>query len=756
MDYQRFFGTKGAFRPLGWNGLILIVYFNGMLCIIARKSVSTVAIVFLPLLGILVAIGQFVCSGVPRLLAHNPLRRVISLWSPMVAIVLLGPSVPAAIQYDRNEYFYGDVPVVKRSVGRWVTYVLLLVVVLLMTISKMKFSSIMKLMDSTLGRKQEFWRRVILSLCMIGAVGIVLYSFGSYHYQILMILAEVITLVFVSFGNLQIPAAIVRVVLPLLRIGSISKDYATPSPAPALAPPPSADISNHEGNLIPSLNIFYWMVLGQGVLYITACVIEIFSFIPRRSLVHHGGFKGQMGVDSVNLFYAYALEKCMERNVFDPMISLCNFAIDSLNSDSTKRQLHGIQVIHILLQRDPTRTQLLVKLNASPGTMIRLMRMMNWTGQGRETIRLFAVKVIDELARDLLVVTIPGIVQNASLLLDCGDQQKRERDPILDADDEQEQIYGLCTGDEIDRGDAVIQGTRNLLEIECRFAKQVRGNKHHSWITRWWRQVSAFWSIPQGGPSTEHDLLPVLGMSIIGSLATYDQSNCEEINKATILIRKITRFTRFRISDTNYTDAEKKVLVHSSLKLFHRLTSINGEIGITLRHKISKHPFLLRNLSEVLGDITSSHEPKKLAAGILRNLAVDVSVRHMIGGAQRIITRLMDAFLTPDGPSSTDGDRLLRKVAGQALAMLAMGNANNCLAMLREETGYSFIKQLTTMIHLGRYRCVAASLLRSLCMHNGSEFKETDLKELSYISQEVSPTNNKLLRAQTMQHVSIL
>jgi hypothetical protein len=151
----------------------------------------------------------------------------------------------------------------------------------------------------------------------------------------------------------------------------------------------------------------------------------------------------------------------------------------------------------------------------------------------------------------------------------------------------------------------------------------------------------------------------------------------------------------------------------------------------------------LRNLSEVLGDITSNYETRKVAAGIIRNLAIDASMRLAIGRVQRIITRLMHAFLTPDQPSSSTSASVsrsretLRKVAGQALAMLAIGNVNNCLAMLRQ-TGYSFIEELINMIHFERYRCVAASLLRSVCMHARPELKETDLKQLSYISRVVS------------------
>ncbi|KAF0906414.1 hypothetical protein E2562_011412 [Oryza meyeriana var. granulata] len=86
-----------------------------------------------------------------------------------------------------------------------------------------------------------------------------------------------------------VPAALVRVVLALLRL--VQHNYFGDS-----------DMTN----LGPSLSIFYGMVLGQGILYIVAGMLEVFSFIPRRSLVRHGGFTGQWGVESVSLYYAYA------------------------------------------------------------------------------------------------------------------------------------------------------------------------------------------------------------------------------------------------------------------------------------------------------------------------------------------------------------------------------------------------------------------------------------------------------------------
>ncbi|WVZ66868.1 hypothetical protein U9M48_016031 [Paspalum notatum var. saurae] len=763
MDYRFFFGTRGAFSPIGWNGLILVVYFNSVACMAALK-VYWLSPAILLLLGVLVAVGQFVCPGVPGMLVRSPQRRrLISVWSPLVAIILLSPSVvlldPKYNYYDLGEFGGELTKEDDKPVAIWIVYAVLLVVVLLVTVSRMGLpAGITRLVD-----KAEFWRRLVLNFCMVGAI--VLASFALSRDDMatvpFMFIYEVFTLVLVSFGNFQIPAATVRVVLPLLRLGSISHDYkdncstqcdATPSPAPA---PSSCDPCNPAMvNLAPSLYIFYGMVLGQGALYAVACVLEIFSTIPRRSLVRRGGFKGQSGVDSVKLYYAYALEKCLERNVLAPKISLCSFAIDSLDSDSTKRQIHGIRTAHILLQMEPTRTRLLVKLNASTNTMTRLVSMLHWAGQENDTIRLFAAKVVDEIAESLLVVTIPGIIQNVSLLLGCGNQRKGGN-PLLDTDGGQEQQNDdlFVAVDAIDghneSGDTV-PDTANLLQTQDR-STQPSGNNEHNcwcWIARWCRQVSEFCTVPQEGPLTEHDLLPVLGMSIIERLAAYDQSNCEEISKTTGLISKITRFTRFSTSDNTYTDAEKKVLVQSSLKLFQRLTSIDGEIGVTLRRTASNHPFLLRNLSEILGDMTSCHEPRKLAAEVLRNLAVDDNTRQKIGRVQRIIARLMQAFLAPD--LSTDGDRLLSKVAGQALAMMAMGNADNCRAMLRE-TGYSFIEKLADMIiRFDSHRCVvAASLLRSMCMHARDELTVTEKDLLQRCSISVSrKVQERILRAE--------
>ncbi|TVU37499.1 hypothetical protein EJB05_10815, partial [Eragrostis curvula] len=493
-------------------------------------------------------------------------------------------------------------------------------------------------------------------------------------------------------------------------------------------------------NLGASLNIFYGMVLGQGILYIAACILEMFSCIPKRSFSRHGELRGQWGVEFVNLYYAYAFERSMEGDVLAPKkISLNSFAIYCVNSDMPKMQLHGIRVMHSVLQREETGKQLLSKLATSTKKMARLIEMLDWSSPEDTMIRLFAAKVTAELATSLRVITIPGTIQVVSTLLDYGDQQKTGN-PLLDTDVDHEKIHDPILNIDDNREERLdaVQDTGNLLETQEHSTQQAgTPEQQKSWILRCWQRISGFRSIPQDEPLTERDLLPALGMSILDGLIGCDQDNCVEISRASGLIPKIIRFTSYGgRTDTIYTNTQRKVLTTSSLKLLHSLTSIPGEIGITLRHKISKNPFLLRNLADVLGDSMSSKELRKLVTGILRNLAIDRDARQAIGRVQVIISRLMHAFLTSVGASSTESDRLLRKVAGQALAVLAMDSTNNCLAMLREPE-YEFIKELTCMIHVDKYRWVAASLLQNMCLHARCELKEPDLKELSYSLREV-------------------
>jgi hypothetical protein len=397
-DYQLFFRTRGAFRPLGWNGLIAIVcILDVWVLLVLQKKIVMAAVVVYAMI-ILLALGQNISPEFQPLC--NPFRRAISLWSPLAAILLLTPTM----QHHSRELVWNTTggrltPKItaeinfipsRFTVAKWTAFFILLVVVLMVTISRLRFPIVTKLADSALCRKLLVWGQTIQNMCMLAAlVMLVLTTDGSFRFVTILSLLGITLMV--SSGNFQIPAAVVRAEIAsfvLHRLIMPHNGYIEHGENP-----------DSKTNLVPSLIIFYGMVMAQGILYIVACILDIFSFIPRRSLIRRAGLRGQLGVEYVNL-YAYAFEKCMGGAVFVPKkISLTNFAINSLNSDSPKNHFYGIQLMHSLLENEMTRVRILDKLITSTKTIDRIISMLGWTSPNNTTVRLYAAKVTVELQR---------------------------------------------------------------------------------------------------------------------------------------------------------------------------------------------------------------------------------------------------------------------------------------------------------------------------------------------------------------------
>lgn len=722
-DYQLFFRTRGAFKSLGWNGLIFTVcLLEVMVCVMILCGHWILPMPFVLL--VILAIGRFLTPGAAKLLISNELSCAISLWSPMVAIILLGPSVPYGydIKYkDLSIHRY----IPRNPMDKWAAYLVLFVVVFLLTISKLRFIGVVKLVDCALGRKLACWRRVIINLCMFAAIVMLVSTFhGIGPYMIIGF--QTYALLIVSFGNLQVPAAVLRIGLALSRLtpqGYYGDDERV-----------DKTTLGDKANFVPSLNILYAMVLAQGILYIVACILEVFSFILRRSLIHLAGFRGPLGVEHVDLYYAYAFEKCMRGVVLAPKkTSLITFAIDSIESNSPKMQFYGVQMLHGFLKKEPLKIKAISKLTTSTKTVTTVFNMLGWTSGGNKDIRSFAAKVVAELAKSIRIASIPGAMQLIASLLDTT-HETEIKDPLLD------------TNSQVAKQDALVE--------------QVRKDRQNPARLKWWKQMAIYClipaeepprkdeqnshrhvtecrSVPEDDPSTNHDLLPALGMLIIERLANFDLENWMEINGATCLISKIIEFASCRTKMTNIGETDQTMLKGSSLKVLRRLTSTKGKFGVALRQKISEHPFLLSNIAEILDESKSSREDREVTAEIIRNLAMDGNTSAEIGHIRLIISRLMYAFLRQDAPSSGDTEHLLRMIAGQALAVLAMESSNNCLVMLAEP-GHVFIRELTIMIHSeSQYRYAAASLLRDMCVQARPVLSNSDLKNISYILREV-------------------
>uniref|UniRef100_A0ACD5WN55 Uncharacterized protein n=1 Tax=Avena sativa TaxID=4498 RepID=A0ACD5WN55_AVESA len=711
LDYQLFFRTRGAFRSVGSNGLIVFACFSNV--IVWTITIGSNGSFFLYVLS---WAGLFL-SPYARLLICSPLLDAMSLWSPMVAILLLYPTT-----LYRYSDFDDDVnaqevnfnnPIVRKTV-----YMVLFVVVLLLTITRLQFPSIIKLVDRTLGSKIVSWRQVILNMSMLATIGM-LVSNSDVVYKIIIIIIGIVVLIIVPLGNLQIPAAVLRIVLAAWGINEAKDngDYAG-----------KVNLGENT-NLVSSLYIFYSMVLGQGILYIIASILEIFPFILRRSLIRNAGFRGPQGVECVDLYCEDAFEKCKKGTVLAPQkTSLVTFAMGYLKSDSPKKQLYGLKMLYHFLKKEPLKTKAISELTTCMKTLTCLINMLGWVSEGHKDIRSLAAKVTAEVADKLNVIHVPGAIQLIASLLDTV-HVKKVKDPLLDIGNPQHSPIQQISSSE--QTPTTLEWLKQMT-IYCFIPREEPTNMGEQMpqILRCWKR-----SVPEEEPSTDMDPLPVLGMLILDKLAIFDLESCIETYRATGLISKIIEFTTKRTNMANINETHQALLKGSSLKLLRRLSSTKGKSGVPLRLKILEHPLILRNIAEILDDTESSQELRETTAELLRNLAIDGNTEE-IDHIRVIIRGLMRAFLSQSAPSSTDSDQLLRLIAGQALAVLAIESSNNCLAMLAEPE-YAFIKELTVMIHSDRYRYIASSLLRNMCLHARAEFGNSDLKEVSYILREV-------------------
>ncbi|TVU10453.1 hypothetical protein EJB05_43985, partial [Eragrostis curvula] len=547
---------------------------------------------------------------------------------------------------------------------------------------------------------------------------------------------SVAVLLVLLIGNLQIPTAIARVVLSSWRLWWLAHNMYPKMNIPA------DDMNKHI--LVPLvIKVFYWMALCQGTLYILACILELFSFFRRRSLVRLYGFKGQGGARAVDLYYKRTYATCMETGIFAPgsAISLTSFAMESLNSDSRETQLAAVCVLGSLLQRRDSsgdREELISRITNSDRVVSALVSMLGRTAVQDNEIRVFAARVTAELASSLRIGAVPRMLTLVSSLLGEAENQPTlithasENDTLPQAACDTEARNELPTTHEHVSAHGEDGTTKDSYWI-CAWVLQ-----------RWWR-LKERWSVPDEPPLTHQDSFPILGMSILERLAC-DLENSAEIGRATDLISRIIGFMCYTSDAASSDNEQQKALMQSSLNLVRRLAFTSGKIGATLRKELWENPFLLSNLAGIMEDSHNCPELWEPMLDIIAKLALDEDARQEIGRSQVIIDKLMHAFLGRDGP-----DQSLRTAAGEALVNLSIGSAANCLAMF-EDQGCKLIKDLKDMLFNDEYRYVAASLLLNLCANSPDVLCHPRSREhlaaaLPVVMEKITAAKSKQLEA---------
>lgn len=89
---------------------------------------------------------------------------------------------------------------------------------------------------------------------------------------------------------------------------------------------------------------------------------------------------------------------------------------------------------------------------------------------------------------------------------------------------------------------------------------------------------------------------------------------------------------------------------------------------------------------------------------------MDIAARKEIGRIKLVMAKLVHVFLGKDESLNRYYNYSLRKLAGEALAMLTMENTHNCLTLLTYMPN-NIIQDLTDMLHEADYRVISGTIL---------------------------------------------
>ncbi|KAL6659018.1 hypothetical protein ACP70R_003058 [Stipagrostis hirtigluma subsp. patula] len=501
-------------------------------------------------------------------------------------------------------------------------------------------------------------------------------------YILLPVLAVVIV------GNLQIPVAIVQVVLSILRLRRLLGRHHDYDPLPEGSSP----------NMVPSIVGFFLLELCQGSSYILASILGLVYFSCRGFLVREAGLVTEdWGAKAVDRYYRHAYQTHKQKGLFPSekyKPSLETYAVESLISSSDEMKLDGLRIIHSFLQRtdpDPKKECIkeIISCYTSKNAVSSLIDMLGYTVEEPKHIRRqaaevgdtvvepkhfsrWAAKVIAKLSGSLKIAEFPGMVKLVASLLDTDNQQESLPNPA---------------------------------------SEHNGGNDRHR---RPSTQTAESRSSTPARPPDE-DSFPILGLRILEGLAC-DPQNCTEIVKeATNIISKVMELISYHIDKKNTGQQEE--VISLSLTLLRTLATTDGKIGAAFRQELWENPLLLDSLECILKD--GQPELREPVMVIIAKLALDEVARQETRSTQALIDILMHVFLWQGEDPSKNYDHSLRMAAGEALVNLTMMSRDNCW-LIMVGPGYNLIKNLPGMLD-NECMYVAAYLLHNLCAHYSAE-----------------------------------
>lgn len=203
----------------------------------------------------------------------------------------------------------------------------------------------------------------------------------------------------VAVGNLQIPAALGRIVLSTMRLNQIH-------------------LTRNTRNIlvVRSLYAFYSIVSIQGALYLLACIIDsLFSGLICSLIAKEMGNFHKMGIDAIGYYYEETVIKCTSEGCFS--WNLFSYSIHKLESNNISDQVSALFIMCSHLKFEIQGC--LSKIILHPRTVTILMDLLECPADETHhmLIKVLAANILKMLSHDIRIYKIRGSLENVLSLL---------------------------------------------------------------------------------------------------------------------------------------------------------------------------------------------------------------------------------------------------------------------------------------------------------------------------------------------------
>ncbi|XP_037444166.1 uncharacterized protein LOC119312533 [Triticum dicoccoides] len=230
--------------------------------------------------------------------------------------------------------------------------------------------------------------------------------------------------------------------------------------------------------------------------------------------------------------------------------------------------------------------------------------------------------------------------------------------------------------------------------------------------------------------------LIIHGLLILAKLAV-NPDNCKHIYDYKGLFSKIISPVKTKVYEILRDDGITMEITEKALEVVSMLVSGTDETSEKIRRDICSNGIVAQHICSILEKDHMYNKLKVPATKILMELSLDTSTQATLGldGVAEFINDLMDIFFDAANESQE-----LKKTAGEALAVLAMDNAN-CMTITNfsseTKTSVQLLTDMIPAVNARLYQTTIAQLLMQLCASFNPAEREEHLASVKTILHEV-------------------